>query len=66
MWTDWKTKTKKKANILLKRRVYECEQPVSPLTNLELRLLKLIEYPVDDLSEKPFEMVIMVFIFYLF
>ncbi|XP_063828604.1 uncharacterized protein LOC135077994 isoform X1 [Ostrinia nubilalis] len=51
MWTDWKTKTKKKANILLKRKQYDCEQPVSALTNLELRLLKLIEYPVDDLPE---------------
>ncbi|KAL0878970.1 hypothetical protein ABMA27_003958 [Loxostege sticticalis] len=58
MWTDWKTKTKKKANILLKRKHYDCEQPVSSLTNLELRLLKIIEYPVDDLSEQQFEITI--------
>ena len=48
MWADWKNKTKKKANILLSRKSYSIEQPTPKLTNLELRLLKLINYPIDD------------------
>ncbi|KAJ8719740.1 hypothetical protein PYW08_011915 [Mythimna loreyi] len=48
MWADWKNKTKKKANILLSRKSYNMAQPTTKLTNLELRLLKLINYPIED------------------
>ncbi|KAL0829292.1 hypothetical protein ABMA28_004099 [Loxostege sticticalis] len=58
MWADWKAKTKKKANILLKQKHYDREQLVSALSNLELRLLKVIEYPVDDLPEQQFEITV--------
>lgn len=51
MWADWKNKTKKKASILLRRNKYNLEQSFSTLTNLELRLLKLIEYPMEDNTE---------------
>ncbi|KAI8432359.1 hypothetical protein MSG28_004766 [Choristoneura fumiferana] len=51
MWADWKNKTKKKANILLKKKHYNCDQQVTPLTNLELRLLKMIEFPIDDKAD---------------
>ncbi|KAJ8720335.1 hypothetical protein PYW07_012378 [Mythimna separata] len=48
MWADWKNKTKKKANILLSRKTYSDAQSPTKLTNLELRLLKMINYPIDD------------------
>lgn len=48
MWADWKNKTKKKANILLCRKTYGMEQPTPTLTDLELRLLKMINYPIAD------------------
>lgn len=48
MWADWKNKTKKKANIILRRKSYSLVQPTPTLTNLELRLLKIINYPMDD------------------
>lgn len=48
MWADWKNKTKKKANIILRRKSYSLVQPTPTLTNLELRLLKMINYPIDD------------------
>uniref|UniRef100_A0A2A4JEN8 Regulatory protein zeste n=1 Tax=Heliothis virescens TaxID=7102 RepID=A0A2A4JEN8_HELVI len=48
MWADWKNKTKKKANILLSRKSYGMEQPTPTLTTLELRLLKMINYPIAD------------------
>lgn len=58
MWADWKNKTKKKANILLRRKNYNIEHPPSTLTNLELRLLKLIDYPLDERPETLQQLVI--------
>ncbi|CAH0686301.1 unnamed protein product [Spodoptera exigua] len=51
MWADWKNKTKKKANILLNRKNYRTEQPTPTLTNLELRLLKMINFPIEDKND---------------
>ncbi|KAM3960257.1 uncharacterized protein ACR2FA_005735 [Aphomia sociella] len=51
MWADWKTKTKKKANILLRRKTYVMEHPSPTFTTLELRLLKMIDYPIEDKAE---------------
>ncbi|XP_026752732.2 uncharacterized protein LOC113512958 [Galleria mellonella] len=51
MWADWKNKTKKKANILLRRKSYNFAHPTPTLTNLELRLLKMVDYPIDDKSD---------------
>ncbi|XP_030037198.2 uncharacterized protein LOC115452736 [Manduca sexta] len=51
MWADWKTKTKKKANILFHRKKYKVEQKIVAFTDLELRLLKMIKYPFDDSSD---------------
>lgn len=48
MWADWKNKTKKKANIILRRKNYSLEHPSPSLSSLERRLLKLINYPLDD------------------
>ncbi|XP_063538244.1 uncharacterized protein LOC134747581 [Cydia strobilella] len=53
MWADWKNKTKKKANILLQKKHYNYSQQVAPLNNLELRLLKMINYPLDDKTNVP-------------
>ncbi|XP_047997463.1 uncharacterized protein LOC125235081 [Leguminivora glycinivorella] len=52
MWADWKNKTKKKANILLRKKHYSYSQQVAPLNNLEIRLLKMINYPLDDNYDK--------------
>ncbi|XP_063364858.1 uncharacterized protein LOC134653425 [Cydia amplana] len=51
MWADWKNKTKKKANILLRKKHYNYSHQVAPLNNLELRLLKMIDYPLDDKTD---------------
>ncbi|XP_061718391.1 myb/SANT-like DNA-binding domain-containing protein 4 isoform X2 [Cydia pomonella] len=51
MWADWKNKTKKKANILLRKKHYNYSQQVAPLNNLELRLLKMIDYPLDNKAD---------------
>ncbi|CAH0625602.1 unnamed protein product [Chrysodeixis includens] len=48
MWADWKNKTKKKADIILRRKSYSLIHPTPTLTDLELRLLKMINYPFDD------------------
>ncbi|XP_034832709.1 uncharacterized protein [Maniola hyperantus] len=45
MWADWKNKTKRKADIV-SRRKFANQKP--NLTKLELRLLKLINYPIHD------------------
>ncbi|CAH2041286.1 unnamed protein product, partial [Iphiclides podalirius] len=55
MWTDWKNKTKRKADVLLKKKKYELMPQPLALTKLELRLLQLICYPLDDF-ESHFEM----------
>ncbi|XP_022826882.1 uncharacterized protein LOC111356662 [Spodoptera litura] len=51
MWADWKNKTKKKANILLNRKNHHTDQPTPTLTNLELRLLKMINFPLEDKND---------------
>lgn len=51
MWADWKNKTKKKANILLRRKHYSLEHPSPSLSTLERRLLKLVNYPLDDKAD---------------
>lgn len=51
MWADWKNKTKKKANILLNRKKYRTDQTTPTLTNLELRLLKMINFPIEDKND---------------
>ncbi|XP_059062913.1 uncharacterized protein LOC131855635 [Achroia grisella] len=51
MWADWKNKTKKKANILLRRKSYSFAHPSPTLTDLELRLLKMIDYPIEDKAD---------------
>ncbi|XP_072930798.1 uncharacterized protein [Epargyreus clarus] len=48
MWADWKNKTKKKADILFKKKSYEFNPQTPILTTLELRLLKIIGYPLTD------------------
>ncbi|CAK1582640.1 unnamed protein product [Parnassius mnemosyne] len=56
MWADWKNKTKTKADILLKKKKNEfMPQPIA-LTNLELRLLQIISYPMGDSLQPHFEM----------
>ncbi|XP_045773963.1 uncharacterized protein LOC123873241 isoform X1 [Maniola jurtina] len=45
MWADWKNKTKRKADIVLRRK-FGNQKP--NFTKLELRLLKLINYPIHD------------------
>ncbi|XP_068630622.1 uncharacterized protein [Battus philenor] len=58
MWADWKNKTKRKADILLKKKTYEFMPQPQALTNLELRLLRIIGYPInDDSMESHFEMI---------
>ncbi|CAB3247125.1 unnamed protein product [Arctia plantaginis] len=51
MWADWKNKTKKKANIILRRKNYSLEHPSPTLSALERRLLSLINYPLDDKTD---------------
>ncbi|XP_075976966.1 uncharacterized protein LOC142977124 isoform X2 [Anticarsia gemmatalis] len=48
MWADWKNKTKKKANILLRKKCYGLDHPTPRLSALEKRLLKIINYPMDN------------------
>ncbi|XP_039756953.1 uncharacterized protein LOC120631438 isoform X2 [Pararge aegeria] len=46
MWADWKNKTKRKADTVIRRK-FGNQSP--NFTKLELRLLKLINYPIDTL-----------------
>ncbi|XP_026313697.1 uncharacterized protein LOC113225582 isoform X2 [Hyposmocoma kahamanoa] len=53
VWADWKSKVTKKANILLRKKSYNnLERYITtPLSNIELRLLRLVGYPLEESTE---------------